>query len=561
MSIRSGQSIVFDFCTQSSTGAATNADSTPTGTVKVAGVDSGATVTITNTATGAYKAAFTCPPVNVGEIVECQIAATVGGVAAKAIKFRDVADLSINSSGKAAATLLYSDVTGNINANVMAVGSQAVAGLVALNLGIHVGTVPTASEWATETNYFVGDLVVSTAEEILSIQRCQVDHASGSGTMADDIAANPGYWTSAFSTTLKLDESAGYVNDRYNGMILVLYGESIGRYQAKVITDYDGASRTATLSSAFFPAVQKGSSYAVLPFLLDKAGVQAAMNDQGFTTARANKIDAIKDKTDNLPPDPADESSLEGTVNAVGSLVTALAGHVDNAVAPIKNKTDALPASFPDNFPSMQINGDGEVKTSNPAIQGGTGDGAYDQVIAVTDGTNVIVGAIIRFTDGVTPYEGTTGSDGTVVVSVNPGAYLLSVSKAGYQYDRTPHNVTSAGNIVAAMTPRSITPPADTDETVGVLTAYDVNNQRASGIVFRFALRRTLNHTPGASYSREFRTVTSGAGGAVVVNLLKNAVYWGQRQKSPGVWGDHVEFSTGSEDETPIAEILGKFVI
>ena len=58
------------------------------------------------------------------------------------------------------------------------------------------------------------------------------------------------------------------------------------------------------------------------------------------------EIAAIKAKTDNLPPDPADASDITA---AVATLATAanlatLAGYVDTEVAAIKAKTDNLPA-------------------------------------------------------------------------------------------------------------------------------------------------------------------------------------------------------------------------
>lgn len=103
MSVRSAQVITKSFTTQTSTGAATNADSLPTGTLVVNGTDNGASVTVTNKAAGDYKAAVTLPTLAIGDAVEIRITATVGGVIGKAIIWGDVCDLALTNVGTVAA--------------------------------------------------------------------------------------------------------------------------------------------------------------------------------------------------------------------------------------------------------------------------------------------------------------------------------------------------------------------------------------------------------------------------------------------------------------------------
>jgi len=93
MSVKSEQTIAVDFTTNSSTGAATDADALPVGTLVVDGVDNAAVVTVTNKGTGNYKAEVTLPAeLTAGARVQIRIAATVGGVAAKAIIWEDFVD-------------------------------------------------------------------------------------------------------------------------------------------------------------------------------------------------------------------------------------------------------------------------------------------------------------------------------------------------------------------------------------------------------------------------------------------------------------------------------------
>lgn len=83
-----GDTVYCEFTTQVfATGVATNADSTPTGTVNRNGTDDGSvTVTVTNIDTARYKAVFAVPSTYVpGDVLTLSIAATVSSVAGKAV--------------------------------------------------------------------------------------------------------------------------------------------------------------------------------------------------------------------------------------------------------------------------------------------------------------------------------------------------------------------------------------------------------------------------------------------------------------------------------------------
>lgn len=104
MSVRSGQSIVIEFCTaRFDTGAAADASPTPTGTLVVNGVDNAASVTVTGIDVGRYKASVTLPTLAVGDVVELYVAATVNSVAGKAVVWRETKDVALDSSGNVTA--------------------------------------------------------------------------------------------------------------------------------------------------------------------------------------------------------------------------------------------------------------------------------------------------------------------------------------------------------------------------------------------------------------------------------------------------------------------------
>jgi hypothetical protein len=110
MSVRSAQSITKEFTTRAfASGAATNADSTPTGTLFVNGTSNAAAVTVTNQATGRYKAAVTLPTLSYGDLVELLITATVSSVTDSAVVWYDSKDIAFDASGQV--EIQASDVT------------------------------------------------------------------------------------------------------------------------------------------------------------------------------------------------------------------------------------------------------------------------------------------------------------------------------------------------------------------------------------------------------------------------------------------------------------------
>jgi hypothetical protein len=99
-----GGSYYVEFITSNpSTGAAVNADSTPVATANKNGTDDATfTLTVTNIDTGRYKAVGTIPTsYNPGDMVNVTVAATVGGIAAKAVIDKFGIDLPVVRIGKA----------------------------------------------------------------------------------------------------------------------------------------------------------------------------------------------------------------------------------------------------------------------------------------------------------------------------------------------------------------------------------------------------------------------------------------------------------------------------
>jgi len=108
--VKSEQAVTVEFTTANpSTGAAANADSLPTGVLVVDGADTAAVVTVTNVATGVYKAAVNLPVLTAGQLVGLRVNATVGTVAGAAVVWQEVADTARVSDVTAKTNSLPSD--------------------------------------------------------------------------------------------------------------------------------------------------------------------------------------------------------------------------------------------------------------------------------------------------------------------------------------------------------------------------------------------------------------------------------------------------------------------
>ena len=122
--IKTGQAWAGLFVTLDATGAASAADSTPTGALYVDGVSNAASVTITGS--NPYKFAVTLPTLTAGQRVDMYITATIDTIATAGIVASAQAD-----------TVLVSDIVG-ADSDTLETLSDEIAGIVA---GILAATV------------------------------------------------------------------------------------------------------------------------------------------------------------------------------------------------------------------------------------------------------------------------------------------------------------------------------------------------------------------------------------------------------------------------------------
>ena len=208
MITKPGETVTVDFTTQTAaTGALTDADSLPTGTVSKNGTDDGTvTVTVTNKATGRYKASFTVPVSYVaGDEVDLYIAATVATIAGGGVVWRTTIDTS-----------RVSDVPDGV--------------------------------WDELLTGATHNIATSAGRRLRQLE----DPVGGT---VDDASAT----TTQFNTSL-----SGYANDHFNDQIVYFITGNLAG-QVRPILDFAGTGGAITLSEALTEAPANGDAFDILP--------------------------------------------------------------------------------------------------------------------------------------------------------------------------------------------------------------------------------------------------------------------------------------------------------
>jgi hypothetical protein len=213
------------------------------------------------------------------------------------------------------------------------------------------------------------------------IPAVNADQLNGSSTAADNLAlafndtagavpwsgiVDQGTAQSVGANDIVLRSAAAFVDDALIGCtVYITNGTQLG--SRSVITDYVGATDTATLGNGWTGATPTGTP--TYKIFASAAGSGVAQTGDAYAIVNSGThgnsalktlidtvdtvVDAVKAKTDNLPSDPADASVLAGLIAALETKVDAIddfvdaemaavLAAVDTEVAAIKAKTDSL---------------------------------------------------------------------------------------------------------------------------------------------------------------------------------------------------------------------------
>jgi hypothetical protein len=124
-------------------------------------------------------------------------------------------------------------------------------------------------------------------------------------------STNEGLVRAASSNTVQLNTNAASVDDSYIGQTVYIVSGT-GDDQSRMIIDYNGTTRTATIDGTWTTTPDTTSAYILLP-------TAAVMLGDG----QAADLAEIRAKTDNLPSDPADQSLIEAAIAAIPAAPTA----------------------------------------------------------------------------------------------------------------------------------------------------------------------------------------------------------------------------------------------
>ncbi len=110
-----------------------------------------------------------------------------------------------------------------------------------------------------------GNVMVNVADAVKLLDRRTVP-AQTDGKLVSDLkgVSNDGFARGGGASTIVLAEKAESIDDFYNGHEVFIFANR-GSGQRRVISDYDGASRTATVASAWAEIPDTTSAYEVTP--------------------------------------------------------------------------------------------------------------------------------------------------------------------------------------------------------------------------------------------------------------------------------------------------------
>jgi hypothetical protein len=356
-----------EFVTTSSTGAAVNADSTPTVTMNHNGSDDGTfSITVTALDTGRYKGTGTVPASYLpGDYVWASVAATIGGVAAKAVADKFVvgspgyARVGTAQAGSTASTLkldasasatdnLYNDQTAFIYSGTGAgqtatilsyVGSTKVAtimpnwrttpdatSLYAIlpasrsDLGAVLGT----AGLSPIVNAVLDEVNTGATHNVNNSVGKQIRTSSGGNTSAIYTGTAPSQ-AGMTTTQIKLDAGASSVSQvyRYN-VISILSGTDAG--DSAVILDYNGATKIATVDDAWSVQPDATSVFEITPgakcLVIDKTGF--SLSATGLSLIPAGALNGLGDWLKTLGA-----NAPSGWINSAAIAAGALNGKGD----------------------------------------------------------------------------------------------------------------------------------------------------------------------------------------------------------------------------------------
>jgi hypothetical protein len=587
--MRPGDSLKYSFVTQDGTGAALNADSTPTATLRRNGSNDGSvTVTVANNAAGDYTASATIPATySGGDLLELLVAATVKGVAGKALFWLGSLERNQQDDARvlfaASGVVWFVSTTGSDSndgkgwgtafltptkavsvagaGDVIFIGPGTFAlGNAVLNLPDFVSMYGAGRRRTIITSTAV---IASLGAIVKPGNNSVVAHlgivAAGSGVFQAEF----GFYTGA--GTAQTPASNWLLDDVY------LEGDTDGVYlrdTSPTPAQLRGIVRNCVIRTKYdcFTTIAGGAWDLVVDLVgfndfralgPSVAGVSSGTSRSlaiftGTTRAFGGYYEAAGSPNENYAiavRDGLGDSSARAEIYG-GYLVSSGTNALDaynNAGALILSGTQydqsktsgAITVRYaPELLAMAQSFNNAGQSTPLPTTTAGTG--GLQIVVNVKDSSSHanIVGASV-VAGGAQVAAGTTDGSGNAALGLNAGTVTLTITAPGYAGYLGQQTITVAGTINLTLTAVSIPAPAGPNQTVVYIYTRDQSGAITGSVPVTFQIAASPAGEVGSAYNSATLAVTSNALSGLASISLPIGTLFRYRVGAKGLWSDN----------------------
>jgi len=186
-----------------------------------------------------------------------------------------------------------------------------------------------------------------------------------------------------------------------------------------------------------------------------------------------------------------------------------------------------------------------------------TGTGARTVTFVVNDGTDLIKGATLRVTKGVTSISGDTNVSGQINsgsgFSLDDGTWTVAISLSGYSFTPTTLVVSADSAQTYSMSAETIA-ASDPDQVTGYFYCYDEDGAVEEDVTVQIKFVSIVG--TGISHDTKIRSEVSGATGLVsFTNLFPGATYKIRRGEDRA-WSD-IEIPSTATGTYAISNVWG----
>ena len=153
------------------------------------------------------------------------------------------------------------------------------------------------------------------------------------------------------------------------------------------------------------------------------------------------------------------------------------------------------------------------------------GSGPHAVTVTVDDGTDPLQGARVRYSDGgVNVHTYTTDANGQIPFNLKTADYTVTISKDGYSFSGTTHDVSGDSTPTYSMTAVANPSPSDPTMTSAIAKVIDHEGNHIENYEVSFTVVSSPSGE-GVWFDDSKITVLSDSEGYITVSLFKGASY------------------------------------